>query len=176
VRETPEDVRRLQALLDESDARGGSHLRSIITDERRLSAEQLIERLQGMSLLTLATATRDGAPIAGPVDGIFYRGEFWFGSAPNALKFQHIRERPRVSATHLPGEHLGVTVHGTAHIEGIPAELPDEVQEVCVEIYGQEWFNWGDDALYARIEPRRMFVFHMEPPEAGGQQDLQPEA
>jgi len=163
MRETPEDLQRLQTILDQSHARGGAHLLSIITEERRLSAQQIVDRLPAMSLLTLATTTRDGAPIAGAVDGIFYRGEFWFGSGPNALRFRHIRERPRVSATHLPGEHLGVTVHGTAHIEGVPATLPEEFQAVCVEIYGEAWYEWGDEAIYARIEPQRMFVFHMDP-------------
>lgn len=163
MRETPEDLERLQSVLDQSHAAGGDHLRSIITEERRLNATELAERLTGMKLLALATSTSAGAPIVGPVDGIFFRGEFWFGSAPNALRFQHIRARPQVSATHLPGEELAVTVHGTAHLEGAPAELPEELREVCTEIYGQEWYDWGDGALYARIEPRRMFVFHLDP-------------
>ena len=163
MRETPENLERLQAVLDESYARGGAHLRSIITDERRLTAEEIAERLTGMKLLALATTTRAGAPLVGPVDGMFYRGEFWFGSAPNALRFQHIRERPLVSATHLPGEELSITVHGSARIEGVPADLPEQFREVCVEIYGDEWFNWGDGALYARIEPARMFTFQLEP-------------
>ena len=166
MRESAEDLERLQRILDESHAAGGVHLRSIITDERRLPAGALAERLTGMKLLALATTSSGGAPIVGPVDGIFYRGEFWFGSAPNALRFQHVRARPRVSATHLPGEQLAVTVHGTAHIEGIPTELPEAFQQVCTEIYGEAWFEWGAEALYARIEPRRMFVFHLDPDEA----------
>ena len=59
-----------------------------------------------MSLLALATVTADGRPLVSPVDGIFYRGAFYFGSAPDSVKFRHIRARPQVSATHLPGEHL----------------------------------------------------------------------
>jgi hypothetical protein len=163
MRETVEDLERLQAILDESHEAGGAHLRSIITDERRLTAVELAERLTGMKLLALATTSSRGAPIVGPVDGVLYRGEFWFGSAPSALRFQHIRQRPQVSATHLPGEELAVTVHGTAHIEGIPTDLPDGFREVCTEIYGDAWYEWGGDALYARIEPRRVFSFHLEP-------------
>lgn len=168
MRETPEDLERLQAVLDESHARGGANLRSIITDERRLTATEIAARLTGMKLLALATTTRAGAPLVGPVDGLFYRGEFWFGSAPNALRFQHIRERPQVSATHLPGEELAITVHGTAVIEGAPADLPEPFREVCVETYGQEWLDWGDGALYARIEPSRMFTFHLEADASSG--------
>src|SRR3954468_21812173 len=82
--------------------------------DRRLSAEQVAERLTGMTLLALATVTADGRPIVGPVDGIFFRGSFHFGSAPDSVRFRHIRKRPQVSATHLPGEELAVTVHGRA--------------------------------------------------------------
>ena len=35
-----------------------------------------------MKLLALATVNSRGAPVVGPVDGIFYRGEFWFGTSP----------------------------------------------------------------------------------------------
>ena len=79
--ETVEDLARLQRILDDSWERGGEHLRSIITPERRMTAEEVAELLQGMTLISLATVTRDGRPLIGPVDGLFYRGEYWFGSA-----------------------------------------------------------------------------------------------
>ena len=103
MHETPEDIARLQDLLDRSYAAGGPHLRSTITPERRLGAAELVERLQGMRLLVVATVTADGRPLTGPVDGIFYRGAFHFGSAPESIRLRHLRARPQVSATHLPG-------------------------------------------------------------------------
>ena len=54
VHETPEDIAALQDLLDRSYASAGEHLLRIHTPERRLGAEQLAERLDGMSLLSLA--------------------------------------------------------------------------------------------------------------------------
>ena len=90
MHETPEDLAALQALLDRSYESAGQHLKRIITPERRLTAEQLAERLTGMSLLALATATADGRPIVGPVDGVFYRGAFHFGSAADSVRFRHI--------------------------------------------------------------------------------------
>jgi hypothetical protein len=69
VLETPEEIHRLQALLDSSMAGAGSHLRDIIDDDRRLGARQLAARLQGMRLLVLATVTVDGRPLTAPVDG-----------------------------------------------------------------------------------------------------------
>ena len=67
--ETPEEIDRLQQLLDRSAAGAGAHLRGIISDDHRLSAVQVCERLQGMRLLVVATVTADGRPLAGPVDG-----------------------------------------------------------------------------------------------------------
>src|SRR3954447_2821015 len=114
MHETDADLAALQDLLDRSYATAGGHLRDITTPERRVPAGDLAAHLQGMSLLTLATVTADCRPIAGPVDGIFYRGAFHFGSSPDSVRFRHIRRRPHVSATHLPGEELAITVHGRA--------------------------------------------------------------
>src|SRR3954466_5935455 len=114
MHETADDLARLQQLIDRSYASGGTHLQRIHTPDRRLNAEQVAEGLQGMCLLVLATATADGRPITGPVDGIFHRGAFHFGSSPDSLRFRHIAARPHVSACHLPGEELAITVHGTA--------------------------------------------------------------
>ena len=161
MRETQADLQQLQRVLDVSHERAGPHLRSVITPERRLTAADLAARLTGMKLLALATVNSRCVPIVGPVDGIFYRGEFWFGTSPDALRIRHIRRNPNVSATHVPGEEFAVTVHGTAHIVGIPEDLPDGFGEVCREIYGDVWLEWGKDAVYCRIEPARMFTFYL---------------
>jgi hypothetical protein len=166
VHETPDDLRILQALLDRSYAAGGAHLRSIITPERRVGAEELVRRLSGMRLLALATVTADGRPIVGPVDGIFYRAAFHFGSSPDSVRFRHIRARPQVSATHLPGEEFAVTVHGRAAPVEVRATegagLRKALLEVYVPRYGPRWEEFLDSGpVYARIEPERMFSFQI---------------
>src|SRR3954451_5855850 len=122
MHETQADLVALQELLDRSYASAGPHLLRIHTPERRLGAAQIAERLTGMRLLALATVTADGRPVVGPVDGILYRGAFHFGSSPDSARARHIRARPHVSATHLPGEELAVTVHGPA----VPAAFTGE--------------------------------------------------
>src|SRR5207244_10815108 len=114
--EAPEELDNLQQLLDRSMAGAGGHLRGIITGERRLSAAELAARLQGMRLLAVATVTADGRPLAGPVDGYFLHGTFWFSSGRNSVRMRHLAARPAVSATHLPGEELAATVHGRAEL------------------------------------------------------------
>ena len=162
MRETPDDIAALQELLDSSYEAAGTHLHRIITPERRLTAEQVCERLQGMCLLVVATATADGRPIAGPVDGIFFRGAFHFGSAPDSVRFRHIAKRPHVSATHLPGEELSVTVHGRAEVVEPVGEFREALLGIYVPRYGPEWERFLDSGVrFARIEPDRMFTFHM---------------
>jgi len=164
VHETPEDLAALQELIDRSYANAGPHLLRIHSPERRLSAEELAERLQGMCLLSLATVTADGRPIVGPVDGIFYRGAFHFGSSPDSVRFRHIAKRPQVSATHLPGEELAVTVHGRAvPVDTSSGGFRQAVLDIYVPRYGDSWVDDILDAgsIYARIDADRMFTFHM---------------
>jgi nitroimidazol reductase NimA-like FMN-containing flavoprotein (pyridoxamine 5'-phosphate oxidase superfamily) len=168
MHETPADLATLQELLDRSYAAAGPHLLRIHTPERRLSAEQVAARLTGMCLLALATVTADGRPIVGPVDGVFLRGAFHFGSSPDSVRFRHLRARPHVSATHLPGEELAVTVHGRAVPVDVRSEAGAELRRALLDIYvpryGPEWEKFLDSGpTYARIDADRMFTFHMAP-------------
>jgi uncharacterized pyridoxamine 5'-phosphate oxidase family protein len=168
VHETAEDLRALQELIDRSYAAAGSHLLRIHTPERRLGAAELAERLTGMRLLALATVTADGRPVVGPVDGIFFRGAFHFGSAPDSVRFRHIDRNPWVSATHLPGEELAVTVHGRAlPVDVSSGPFREALLDIYVPRYGESWADMLESgARYARIEAERMFTFSM-PPDGG---------
>jgi general stress protein 26 len=165
--ETPQDLTRLQTLLDASMASAGPHLSSIITDERRLSATELTERLQGMRLLVLATVTADGRPLVGPVDGYFLHGTFWFSSGTDSVRMRHLAARPAVSASHLPGEDLAVTVHGRAEIVQMKDRACSELRRAMLDEYlpkeGPSFEEWLDNstALGARIQPEKIFTFHL---------------
>lgn len=166
MHETPEDLERLQSLLDHTYESAGEHLLEVVTPERRLDAAGLAAALDGMRLLVLATVTRDGRPIAGPVDGFFYRGDFYFGSSPQSVRFRHLRERPAVSATHLPGEEFAVTVHGRASEIDVadPAQLGfrTTLLDYYVPRYGAEWENFlNAGPTYARIDADRLYSFSM---------------
>ena len=166
--ETPEELNDLQQLLDRSAAGAGEHLRGIITGERRLSAPQLTGRLPGMRLLVVATVTADGRPLAGPVDGYFLHGTFWFSSARNSVRMRHLAARPAVSATHLPGEELAVTVHGRAELFDFRDPAGAELRQAMLDHYlprqGPQFETWlnGLDAVGARIVPEKMFTFALQ--------------
>jgi nitroimidazol reductase NimA-like FMN-containing flavoprotein (pyridoxamine 5'-phosphate oxidase superfamily) len=166
MHETADDLARLQALLDRSYAAAGRHLREVITPDRRLTAEQLASRLDGVCLLVLATVSADGRPISGPVDGIFHRGRFHFGSSSDSLRFRHIRRNPAVSATHAPEELFSTTVHG--HATEIDVDAPEQADfrrallDVYLPRYGPSWERLLDSGVaYARIDAERMFTFCM---------------
>ena len=163
MHETEDELAALQSLLDDSYAAAGDHLRSVITPERRLTAEQLVKNLTGVCIMGLATTSRDGRPFVAPVDGLFYHGEFWFGSAPNSLRFVHIRRDPHVSASYVPFEALGVTIHGTAEILDVADDKHSGFRDYCIDIYGEDWTSWLDAAAYARIKADRMFTFYLDP-------------
>lgn len=148
----------MQSILDRTYAAAGPHLLSVVTPERRMTAEELAAELgPGVQVLVLATSTADDRPLTAPVDGLFYRGEFWFGSVHDSVRFRHLRLRPDVSATHTRGEPFAVTVHGRAFEVDLAEH--DGFAGYCKEIYGPEWSDWAEKAPYARIEASRMFSF-----------------
>jgi hypothetical protein len=165
--ETPAELDRLQSLLDASMLGAGPHLRGIIGDERRLDAGRLTQRLQGLCLLVLATATADGRPLAGPVDGYFLHGTFWFSSGTETVRMRHLAARPAVSATYLPVEELAVTVHGRAECHPMRDPACAELRQAMLDWYvpkqGPAFEEWLEnaDALAARIEPEKIFTFQM---------------
>jgi hypothetical protein len=167
MHETPDELLALQDLLDASAAAAGPHLRSIISEDRRVDAVALCERLQGMCLLVLATVTADGRPLVGPVDGYFLHGTFVFSSARNSVRMRHLATRPAVSATYLPGEELAVTVHGRAELFDVLDPAHGELKEAMLAFYlpkqGPAFETWleNEDPLGARITPEKLFTFRL---------------
>ena len=151
--ETPEELARLQSLLDASHARSTEHLRSIIHGDRTLSAEQITALLPGMKVISVATVTAHGEPRISAMDGHFLHGAWTFSTSRTAAKARHLARRPSVSVAHVDGEQLAVFSHGRAvEIEG------DELAEVdrhWTAHYGSSPLSWGDVVFY-RLDPTWM--------------------
>ena len=158
MHETEADLRELQDLLDRSHAAAGPHLRAIFDDDRRIPAADLPALLPGVQVLALATVTAKGEPRVAPVDGLFFRARFWFGSSETSARFRHIRARPAVSATHLRGEELAIVVHGRAVEADVAGPEHAAFRAYLLETY-PDWESWGAGSPYARIEPSAMFTF-----------------
>lgn len=170
MHETANDLTWLQALLDRSYDSAGEHLRSITTPARRIPACELTELLPGVQIIDLATVTAAGRPRVGPVDGLFFRGRFYFSSSTSSLRYAHLKVRPQVSAAHTRGEEMSVMVHGSARLFSLDDAEPPGFQEYCYEVYvpryGEGWkkFAHGSDIFFARIDPELMFTFRMDQP------------
>jgi hypothetical protein len=82
------------------------------------------------------------------------------------VRFRHIRTRPQVSATHVPGEELAVTVHGHAAPVDVRADAGAGFRRALLDVYvpryGADWEEFLDSGpVYARIDAERMFTFAM---------------
>ena len=158
MHETQADLERLERLLDESWDGAGEHLKNLFSEDLRVPAADLPALVPGVQVLVLATVTAKGEPRAAPVDGLFYRGRWYFGSSQRSARFRHLRQRPAVSAAHVRGEELAVIVHG--HAREIDARTEDRggFHRYLLGTYGEDWADWGGDSPYAVIEPDRMFT------------------
>jgi uncharacterized pyridoxamine 5'-phosphate oxidase family protein len=160
VYETEEDLNALQRLLDESYGRAGSHLRSIWGSEARLDAGEVSAELAGVQVLDLATVTRRGEPRVAPVDGLFFRGHLWFGSAESSARFRNIRANPAVSGAITRGlETFLVIVHGRAVEIDPRGSEAGGFAEYPRELYDFDWDEMHPASPYARIDPQTMLAF-----------------
>lgn len=150
MRETPSEITALQDLLDASHARGTGHLRSIINDERTLTADELVRLLTGMKVLSVATVTAKGEPRISAMDGHFLHGTWTFGTDGSSAKARHLERRPAVSVAHIDGEELALFSHGTAELLE-PGPERDEVDAHWSAHYGSSPFSWGEDIRMYRL-------------------------
>src|SRR5262249_45209209 len=135
VHETPSDLAWLQGLLDRSYEGAGAHLRSITTPQRRIPASELGALLPGVQILDVATVTASGHPRVAPVDGLFFRGRFHFGSSRTSLRYRNLVERPEVSACHVRGEELSIVVHGRVGLFALGDAGHGAFRDYCNEVY-----------------------------------------
>jgi general stress protein 26 len=156
VLETSAEIAALQGLLDRSLSTSTEHLRSIIDDERALSAADLVALLTGMKVLSVATVTARGEPRISAMDGHFLHGSWTFSTSATAAKARHLRDRPDVSVAHVDGEELAVFSHGRA--ERIRESDPDWHQTLAhwTDHYGSSPLEWGDEVCVYRYRPHWM--------------------
>jgi general stress protein 26 len=151
--ETPDEIGRLQDLLDASHARSTEHLRGIINDDRTLSAAQIAGLLTGMKVITGATVTARGEPRISAMDGHFLHGTWTFSTSRTSAKARHLAHRPAVSIAHVDGEALAVFSHGQV-VELAGDELA-VVDEHWTAHYGSSPMSWGDVVMW-RLQPTWM--------------------
>ena len=164
MRETPEDLKRLQALLDDSATRASPFLRrSFEIPERSLSAQQLASHLTGSLTVALATVTAKGEPRVAPINALFYRGSFHIPTVAQAARARHLAKRPGASLTYYEGNELAVIVHGQAAAIAQGTPTFDELDEIQMQSGQQSPRAWAGDAVYLKVEASAVYTYASSP-------------
>ena len=153
VLETAAETAALQELMDRSLSTSTEHLRSIINEDRVLTAADLVALLTGMKVLTVATVTARGEPRISAMDGHFLHATWSFSTSGTAAKARHLRDRPAVSVAHVDGEEMAVFSHGK--VERMQPADPDwdETLGHWIAHYGSSPLEWGEDICLYRYRP-----------------------
>lgn len=159
--ETEAELTTLQQLLDRSFAASSEHLLAIMTAPRQLDARRLVNELDGVCVLNIATVTAGGEPRISAVDGHFLHGHWYFSTDGGSAKVRHLTARPAVSAAFTPRDGFGVFCHGYAHrLERATAEF-EMLAAHWVEAYGVSFDTLSDDIACLRIDPSWLVGFAM---------------
>jgi general stress protein 26 len=162
VFETTEELASLDALLADSFGRAGEHLTSIISSDRRLSAQDLSRYLVGVRHFVVATVTADGEPRCSAVDGLFLHGRLWFSTSAQSIKARHLERRPAISGAHVVGDDVALFLHGRARlVRGGPGEA-DAIRHYWTEVYDaspEEWVATPSDARYVEVIPTSIYSY-----------------
>lgn len=169
MQESPEDLQRLQAILDRSYRMAARHIRTTFTEDSRLSASELVSLLRGIFEIHLAVTTADGAPMVAPVDAAVFQGRIWFGLPFHSVRSKLIRRDARVSGSYTRGETFALIVHGEAvevsTDDPVYASYSEHVHDLYVSMYGPKWAKWYqknreniEGGYHGWIEPRRMYA------------------
>ena len=170
MEETADELRELQTLIDRSFAAAGPHLLAIMTPERRLTAGQVAQYLQGIMQVSLGTVTARGEPRVAPLDAYFVHGRFVMSTGGRSARLRHMRARPAVSLSHVVGDEIAIVVNGRAVIVERGDPGADELDRVATGLYGSSPFSWGEGVVFIRVEPDAMFAYAFHPerfPELG---------
>jgi hypothetical protein len=160
MRESPADLERVQALIDRSIEGAGPFLRSAFEmPERSLSAEQLVDRLQGSLTVALATTTASREPRVAPINALFVRAAFHVPTVAQAARTRHLAARPAASLTYFEGTHLAVVAHGRVAIIDTTDHAFAELDGVQVAAGNESPTEWQGDAVYLRLDADRLFTY-----------------
>src|SRR5436305_6252203 len=171
MRETPEDIERLQALLDNSIERAGTFLsRSFQMPEHSLTAQELVDCWQDIQTVALATVTMRGEPRIAPIGSLLYRGDIYIPTVATAARTRHVMKRPAVSLTLFrvvcgQGEQkdeLAIIVHGSAAIispDHADFETLENLLYACAHTKAGEW----GEGVYLHVQADAIYTYNRHP-------------
>src|SRR5437016_2721450 len=163
MRETQEDIERLQALLDTSIQRAGTFLRrSFQMPEHSLTAQQLIDCWLDVQTVALATVTTRGEPRIAPIGSLLYRGEIYLPTVATAARTRHVMKRPAVSLTLFRENELAIIVHGYATIISPDHEDFEALEDLLYASTHTKAGEWGE-GVYLHIRAEAIYTYNRHP-------------
>jgi GNAT superfamily N-acetyltransferase len=163
MRETPQDIERLQALLDHSIERAGAFLRrSFQMPEHSLTAQQLIDYWQDVQTVALATVTTKGEPRIAPIGSLLYRGDIYIPTVATAARTRHVMKRPAVSLTLLRENEWAIIVHGYAAIISPDHSDFKTLENLLYASTHTKAGEWGE-GVYLRIQAEAIYTYNRHP-------------
>ncbi len=171
MRETQEDIERLQALLDNSIERAGTFLRrSFQMPEHSLTAQQLIDCWQDVQTVALATVTMRGEPRIAPIGSLLYRGDIYLPTVATAARTRHVMKRPAVSLTLFrvvcgqeeQKNELAIIVHGSAAIVSPDHADFETLENLLYASTHTKAGEWGE-GVYLHIQAEAIYTYNRQP-------------
>ncbi|HXX77997.1 MAG TPA: GNAT family N-acetyltransferase [Ktedonobacteraceae bacterium] len=163
MRETQEDIERLQALLDHSIERAGAFLqRSFQMPEHSLTAQELIDYWQGAQTVAVATVTTKGEPRIAPIGSLLYHGEIYLPTVATAARTRHVMKRPAISLTLFRENELAIIVHGDAAIISPDHEDFETLESILYETTHTKAGEWGE-GVYLHIRAQAIYTYNRHP-------------
>jgi len=163
MRETQEDIERLQALLDNSIERAGAFLRrSFQMPEHSLTAQQLIDCWLDVQTVALATVSTRGEPRITPISSLLYRGDIYIPTVATAARTRHIMKRPAVSLTLFRENELAIIVHGSATIISPDHADFETLETLLYASTHTKAGEWGE-GVYLHIQAEAIYTYNRYP-------------
>src|SRR2546421_9273940 len=171
MRETQEDIERLQTLLDNSIKRAGAFLRrSFQMPEHSLTPQQLIDCWLDVQTVALATVTTRGEPRVAPIGPLLYRGDIYIPTVATAARTRHVMKRTAVSLTLFrvvcgQGEQkneLAIIVHGSAAILSPDHADFETLENLLYASTHTKAGEWGE-GVYLHIRAEAIYTYNRHP-------------
>src|SRR5438034_4793160 len=163
MRETQEDIERLQALLDNSLERARALLRrSFQRPEHSLTAQELVDCWLDVQTVALATVTTRGEPRIAPISSLLYRGEIYLPTVATAARTRHVMKRPAVSLTLFRENELAIIVHGYAAIISPDHEDFEMLEHLLYASTHTKAGEWGE-GVYLHIQAEAIYTYNNHP-------------
>jgi hypothetical protein len=118
MRETPETMTELQAIIDRSARTAGPAIaRNFIGGGWRMSAEEFVAFWGEERMASISTVSRKGNVHVAPLDLKLIDGTFYVSTFPDSLRLRDHRANPRCAITSWDGPYRAVIVYGNANID-----------------------------------------------------------